>query len=99
MSSYDGGPSSPTSYSMRGWLYTGYGDPREVLEFETELGIPTIAEDQVLIKVVAAALNPIDAKRMRGFLASGNRDSPLPVFRSLTLSIHLMIIERYSSTA
>ena len=43
---------------------------------EANVPVPEVKEDQVLVKVVAASLNPIDSKRMLGmFMAT---DSPLP---------------------
>lgn len=61
---------------MKAWVYGEYGGV-DVLKFDTSVSVPEVKEDQVLIKVVAAALNPVDGKRMLGkFKAT---DSPLPV--------------------
>ncbi|KAK4485771.1 hypothetical protein RD792_008417 [Penstemon davidsonii] len=60
---------------MKAWTYSDYGGV-EVLKLESNVEVPDVKEDQVLIKVVAAALNPIDFKRRFGkFKAS---DSPPP---------------------
>lgn len=61
---------------MKAWMYGEYGGV-EVLKFDTSVSVPEVKEDQVLIKVAAAALNPVDFKRRLGkFKAT---DSPLPV--------------------
>ncbi|KAI9169078.1 hypothetical protein LWI28_006593 [Acer negundo] len=60
---------------MKAWVYGEYGGV-DVLKFDENVSVPEVKEDQVLIKVVAAALNPVDAKRRQGkFKAT---DSPLP---------------------
>lgn len=60
---------------MKAWVYGEYGGV-EVLKFDSKVLVPEVKDDQVLIKVVAAALNPVDAKRMQGkFKAT---DSSLP---------------------
>ncbi|CAI0455314.1 unnamed protein product [Linum tenue] len=51
---------------MKGWVYSEYGDPAQVLKLESEVPVPDVKEDQVLVKVVAAALNLLDYKRMEG---------------------------------
>lgn len=61
----------------KGWIYSEYGKTGEVLKLVENVGVPDLKEDQVLIKVVAAALNPIDFKRTLGFLRSLN-DTPPP---------------------
>lgn len=61
---------------MKAWVYDSYGDAT-VLKLDEAAAVPPVAEDQVLVKVVAAALNPVDFKRRAGkFQAT---DSPLPV--------------------
>ncbi|KFK44450.1 hypothetical protein AALP_AA1G258400 [Arabis alpina] len=60
---------------MKAWVYGEYGGV-DVLKLESNIAVPEIKEDQVLIKVVAAALNPVDAKRRQGKFKS--TDSPLP---------------------
>ncbi|XP_047977078.1 2-methylene-furan-3-one reductase-like [Salvia hispanica] len=61
---------------MKAWSYKQYGGP-EVLKLESDVAVPELKEDQVLIKVVAAALNPVDYKRRGGVF--GAYDSPLPI--------------------
>ncbi|TKY69255.1 2-methylene-furan-3-one reductase [Spatholobus suberectus] len=67
-------PSIPSH--MKAWVYSEYGNTEEILKFDPNVPIPDIKEDQVLIKVVAAALNPVDYKRALGYFK--NNDSPLP---------------------
>lgn len=59
---------------MKGWKYDKYGSP-DVLEL-TEVDVPQIADDQVLVKIGAAALNPVDFKRRQGKFEK--TDSALP---------------------
>ncbi|KAL2320113.1 hypothetical protein Fmac_029082 [Flemingia macrophylla] len=61
---------------MKAWTYSEYGKSKQVLKLNESVALPEVKEDQVLIKVVAASLNPIDYKRMEGYFR--NTDSPLP---------------------
>ncbi|KAK7266109.1 hypothetical protein RIF29_18749 [Crotalaria pallida] len=61
---------------IKAWVYSEFGKTQDILKFDSNVPIPDIKEDQVLIKVVAAALNPIDYKRALGFLK--NFGAPLP---------------------
>ena len=61
---------------MKAWTYDEYGDAG-VLKLDEAVSVPPVGEDQVLVRVAAAALNPVDSKRRMGkFKAT---DSPLPV--------------------
>ncbi|KAI4389086.1 hypothetical protein MLD38_001350 [Melastoma candidum] len=51
---------------MKAWVYDRYGSVEEVLKLVTDFDVPSIGSDQVLVKVVAAALNPIDSMRITG---------------------------------
>lgn len=62
--------------NMKAWVYTEYGNIEETLKIDPNVSIPDIKEDQVLIMVVAAALNPIDYKRALGYFKN---TTPLPV--------------------
>ncbi|KAK3041785.1 hypothetical protein RJ639_000301 [Escallonia herrerae] len=67
--------SSSVPSTMKAWVYGEYGGV-DVLKFESSVSVPEVKDDQVLIKVAAAALNPVDFKRRLGkFKAT---DSPLP---------------------
>ncbi|CAM0904614.1 unnamed protein product [Alopecurus aequalis] len=60
---------------MKAWAYDEYGDTG-VLKLDEAVSVPPVGEDQVLVRVAAAALNPVDSKRRMGkFKAT---DSPLP---------------------
>lgn len=61
---------------MKAWQYDEYGSV-DVLKLATDVAVPGINEDQVLVKVVAAALNPVDYKRRLGYFKA--TDSPLPI--------------------
>ncbi|GAB9472483.1 Quinone oxidoreductase protein [Globisporangium polare] len=50
----------PTSY--RAYEYTRYGDPLETLELRSDLPMDKLPKAHVRIKVVSAALNPVDYK-------------------------------------
>ncbi|XP_023895222.2 2-methylene-furan-3-one reductase [Quercus suber] len=71
---------APSSASLpsknKAWVYSEYGKSVDVLKLDSNVTVPEVKEDQVLIKVVAAALNPIDYKRLLGFFKAS--DSPLP---------------------
>ncbi len=62
---------------MKAWVYADHGDAVDVLKYDSDVAVPEIGDDQVLLKVVAAALNPIDFKRMLGFFKPS--DSPFPI--------------------
>ncbi|KAL6969456.1 2-methylene-furan-3-one reductase [Sarracenia purpurea var. burkii] len=67
--------SSSVSSEMKAWVYGDYGEV-DVLKLDSNVSVPPVKDDQVLIKVVAAALNPIDFKRRQGKFKA--IDSPLP---------------------
>eukprot|EP00246_Nothoceros_aenigmaticus_P015706 TRINITY_DN6719_c0_g1_i1.p1 TRINITY_DN6719_c0_g1~~TRINITY_DN6719_c0_g1_i1.p1 ORF type:complete len:394 (-),score=66.29 TRINITY_DN6719_c0_g1_i1:161-1342(-) len=60
---------------QKAWVYSEYGAARDVLK-QGEVAVPTVAPDHILIRVKAAALNPIDYKRRLGKFAA--TDSALP---------------------
>lgn len=79
---------SEITSKMKAWVYDEYG-AASVLRFDERVSVPEVKEDQVLVKVVAAALNPVDFKRRQGkFKAT---DSPLPVSFTFSLSIRLSL--------
>jgi NADPH:quinone reductase-like Zn-dependent oxidoreductase len=49
---------------MKAIVFTSYGAP-DVLRLE-EVAVPTPKEHEVLVKIYAAAANPLDWHRMRG---------------------------------
>ncbi|KAJ9554271.1 hypothetical protein OSB04_018316 [Centaurea solstitialis] len=60
---------------MKAWKYDEYGGV-DALKLVTDAAVPEINDDQVLVRVVAAALNPVDFKRRLGYFKAS--DSPLP---------------------
>lgn len=61
---------------MKAWVYNEYGNSQNVLKLDTNVEVPSLREDQVLIKVVAVSINPVDFKRMLGIISA--TDSPFP---------------------
>ena len=62
---------------IKAWLHSKYGKPSDVFKFDSNVRIPQLKDDQVVIRVVAAALTPIDYVRMSGYFKE--TDFPLPV--------------------
>lgn len=61
---------------MKAWQYDEYGSV-DVLKLATDVAVPELNDDQVLVKVVAVALNPVDYKRRLGYIK--DTDTPFPV--------------------
>ncbi|KAL2335662.1 hypothetical protein Fmac_016875 [Flemingia macrophylla] len=61
---------------VKAWVYSEYGITEKILKFDPNVAIPDFKEDQVLIKVVATALNPANYKKASGYIK--NTESPLP---------------------
>ncbi|KAF9101432.1 hypothetical protein BGX27_011486 [Mortierella sp. AM989] len=59
-------PSLPKT--MKSVQYTSSGKPSEVLSFNEAAPLPTVTGSNVLVKVHATALNPVDWKLMKGGL-------------------------------
>ena len=74
----------------KAWIYSEYGKTADVLKFDSNFPVPEVKEDQVLIKVVAAALNPIDFKRALGLFKA--IDSPPPVSLSLIFFLSFFFV-------
>ncbi|CAM6098284.1 unnamed protein product [Calypogeia fissa] len=71
---------------QKAWLYKEYG-PNEVLSFVEDVKVPKPAPDEVLVKVHAASLNPIDTHRRSGVYPKiGAADSPLPTVPGFDLA-------------
>ncbi|KAF7847248.1 hypothetical protein BT93_L3155 [Corymbia citriodora subsp. variegata] len=51
---------------MKAWVYREHGNAADVLGLDPELEVPEVQEGQVLVKVLAAALNQVDAMRLNG---------------------------------
>ncbi|EOY02383.1 Oxidoreductase, zinc-binding dehydrogenase family protein isoform 2, partial [Theobroma cacao] len=62
---------------MKAWTYAEYGKSSDVLKLGSDVAVPQLNDDQVLVKVVAAGINPVDFKRMLGLIKAA--DSPLPI--------------------
>ncbi len=57
-------PAAPGT--MRAIIFTDFGDPKDVAK-ETRLPIPQISKDnEVLVKVQYASMNPVDTMVMKG---------------------------------
>lgn len=69
------GSATEVPTTQKGWTYSEYGS-REVLKFAEDIPVPEVKADEVLVKVHAAALNPVDFKRRSGKFPD---DSELPV--------------------
>lgn len=51
-----------------GVVLTGIGNPANVLRFSKELSLPTLRPGEILVKVNACSINPIDAWMTTGYL-------------------------------
>ncbi|XP_027358775.1 2-methylene-furan-3-one reductase-like [Abrus precatorius] len=63
-SSTDAVISIPTH--TKAWYYSEHGRAADILKLDPNWELPQLKDDQVLIKVIAASLNPVDYKRMHG---------------------------------
>ena len=70
-------PTASIPSKNKAWAYSEYGKAVDVLKLDSNVTVPEVKEDQVLVKVVAASLNPVDSKRMLGYFKE--TDSPFPV--------------------
>lgn len=74
----------------KAWTYSENGKSSEVLKFNTSVPVPQIKEEQVLIKVIAASLNPVDFKRINGLFGDA-ANSPFPVSLFLCQLIFILL--------
>ncbi|KAI6700675.1 hypothetical protein NL676_014999 [Syzygium grande] len=51
---------------VKAWVYREHGDVANVLRLDPEYEVPEVQEGQVLVKVIAASINPIDNMRVNG---------------------------------
>ncbi|KAJ7974563.1 2-methylene-furan-3-one reductase-like [Quillaja saponaria] len=63
---------------IKGWVYSQYGKAADVLKLDSNVPVPELKDDQVLIKVVAASLNPVDSKRMLGYFKDTDNIPTVP---------------------
>ena len=76
---------------QKAWFYRDYGSV-EVLEYG-DVEVPQITSpDQVLIKVHAASLNPLDYKRRFGYIKSPTIPFPVSDVSLPCLCVLLMIM-------
>ncbi|XP_060672627.1 2-methylene-furan-3-one reductase-like isoform X2 [Ziziphus jujuba] len=61
----------------KAWVYSDYWKTSDVLKFDESIPVPEIKEDEVLIKVVAAALNPVAYKKIHGLFKEHNPPPPI----------------------
>ncbi|PON52528.1 Alcohol dehydrogenase superfamily, zinc-type [Parasponia andersonii] len=69
----------------KAWIYSDYGKSADVLKFDPNVAVPEVREDQMLIKVVAAALNPVDYKRMLSWFKAIDSPPPVSLFHFFVL--------------
>jgi 2-desacetyl-2-hydroxyethyl bacteriochlorophyllide A dehydrogenase len=62
--------STASSTTMNGYVYNAYGNPHEVLQYNTDLPVPAVGDDDILVEVHASSVNPIDYKLLHGYLAA-----------------------------
>ncbi|MFQ6620609.1 hypothetical protein Gotur_000411 [Gossypium turneri] len=62
--------------TMKAWIYGQHGKPEDVLKLKSDVVVPELKEDQVLVKVMASGLNPVDNKRMLGIFVQA--ECPFP---------------------
>jgi len=53
---------------QKAWIYKEYVAAKDILQLDDGVPIPEVKEDQVLIKVHDAALNPVDLRGNKGNL-------------------------------
>ncbi|CAO2175590.1 unnamed protein product [Urochloa humidicola] len=74
--------------TMKAWLYNAYGDA-EMFKLDEAAPVPVVSDNHVLVKIVKAALKPVDTKHCTSKFEA--TDSPLPVGLNL---INLIVINK-----
>lgn len=72
--------------TMKAWIYGQHGKPEDVLKLKSDVVVPELKEDQVLVKVMASGLNPVDNKRMLGIFVQAECPFPVSFFTLLTIT-------------